>query len=396
MSTTQTTVYLIDDEPELVSLLSEVVTQLGLSVRGFTRAGQFFKEVRQFTNDAILILDLHIPEMDGIEVMRRLVQMDNPPALVLISGRDIGVLHAAEKLGRAHNLDILASLTKPVSLQRLRQLLEIHMAGSPKVESNPRDRLKYVPSPEELQQALRQDQLVLHYQPQVDIPSGVCTSVEALVRWHHPEHGLLLPKGFIPMAEQYDLITLLTHWVVEHVVEQSQQWQRQGISLEVSVNISARDIIGSTLPKQLYGLLESKQLDPTCLTLEVTESALMGELAGSLDILTQLRTKGIALSVDDFGTGYSSLSQLLKAPFSELKIDRSFVSRLTTEAEAQAIVKTCILLSHELNMRVVAEGVETKEQYQQLRELGCDMAQGYLISKPVPAEEIKPNMVFRP
>ncbi|MCP3671904.1 MAG: EAL domain-containing protein [Gammaproteobacteria bacterium] len=382
------TVYLIDDEPELLELLSDVVELTGLSAQGYTRASMFFEQVPTFEPDSILVLDLHMPEMDGIEVMRRLAQMNNPPALILISGHDTGVLHSAEKLGQAHNLKIIASLGKPVTIGHFRQLLDQHTQSDKWIQRNDHQTIGRKFTEVELHRAIRDDHLTLHYQPQFEIATEKITVVEALVRWQHPEEGLVYPDRFIPLAEQNGLIGKLTSWVIEKVVQQEQQWQKAGLSVAVSVNISAVDITSLTLPEQLAELLADNKLDPTRLTLEVTESALMGELVTSLDILTRLRLKGIGLSIDDFGTGYSSLSQLHRVPFTELKIDRSFVYNITEDTEARSIVKTCILLGHELNMWVVAEGVETKEHLDILRQLCCDRAQGYLFSKPVPAEKM--------
>ena len=185
------------------------------------------------------------------------------------------------------------------------------------------------------------------------------------------------------MAEQHNLIDKLTRWVLNTAVKQEQEWNVRNINIGVAVNISAFDVTSLTLPEQLASLIKKSELDPTKITLEVTESALMGELVTSLDILTRMRLKGIGLSIDDFGTGYSSLSQLHRVPFSELKIDRSFVSNMATDSEAKAIVKTCIMLGHELNMDVIAEGVETEADLETLKLLKCDLAQGYYFSKPL-------------
>ncbi len=391
---TQTTVYLIDDEPELLELLSEVVTMVGLNAKGFTRAIQFFEQVIKFELASILVLDLNMPEMDGIEVMRRLATMPSAPALILMSGHDTGVLHSAEKLGRAHNLDIIASLCKPVALDEFQRLLEQH---APKLDSRNKAGIRTSENDigiAELQQAIRDDQLVLYYQPQIDLSTGQVLGVEALVRWNHPSRGLIFPDSFIPLAEQNGLMGELTHWVIESAVQQEQYWQETGLIMAVSVNISAVDITSLTLPEHLAKLLADKKLDPTRLTLEVTEGALMGELVTSLDILTRLRLKGLGLSIDDFGTGYSSLSQLHRVPFTELKIDRSFVSNISEDDEARAIVKTCIILGHELKMKIVAEGVETAEQLEVLQQMNCDIAQGYYFSRPVVADEIDGTKVF--
>ncbi|GAB4351891.1 MAG: EAL domain-containing response regulator [Gammaproteobacteria bacterium] len=383
------TVYLIDDEPELLALLTDIVKMEGLTPKGFDRANLFFQQADALEPGALLVLDLHMPEMDGIEVMRRLAEMPQPPALILISGHDRGVLHAAEKLGKAHKLDIIASLNKPVPTDHFRHLLKDHVSGLTAEQIRASHPVERDVSISELHDAIHNDQLTLHYQPQYEIASRTLSGVEALVRWHHPEQGLIYPDRFIQLAEETGWMGAITHWVIDRAVRQEQQWQNANLPINVSVNISAMDITSLTLPEQLGELLTANLLDPTRLTLEVTESALMGELVTSLDILTRLRLRGVGLSIDDFGTGYSSLSQLHRVPFTELKIDRSFVSNMTEDKEARAIVKTCIMLGHELNMQVVAEGVETEEHLALLSEMGCDRGQGYLFGKPVPPEQIE-------
>jgi len=385
-----TTVYLLDDEPELLELLGDAVELTGLVSKRFTRANRFFEEVSEFSSQSILVLDLNMPEMDGIEVMRRLAVMDVSPSLILMSGHDISVLHSAEKLGYAHNLDIIATLSKPISLEQFQQLLREHESAFRNKAKTGTSDAKRALSVDELKWAIQTDQLVLHYQPQFEVASKMLVGVEALVRWQHPELGLIYPDRFISIAESSGLIGDLTHWVIDRAVRQGQQWQLEGARVAISVNISGGDITSLTLPEQLAALLENNRLDATLLTLEVTESALMGELVTSLDTLTRLRLKGFALSIDDFGTGYSSLSQLHRVPFTEMKIDQSFVSKMGEDKEACAIVRTCIILGHELDMKVVAEGVETEEQFQRLKSMGCDIAQGYLFSRPVPANEISP------
>lgn len=381
-------VYLLDDEPDMLSLLADIVKDMELEARCFSKAKQLFRQVNRFEPHSIMVLDLHMPEMDGIEVMRQLASTANPPALILISGHDAGVLHSAEKLGRAQNLNILASLDKPIPLEKFKKLVSKHFNSVGDLTFSTIASGVDEHNPQELIYALENDQMLLHYQPQVDVQSGKLTGCEALIRWQHPEKGLIYPDQFIPVAEHHGWMGLLTNLVISHAVEQEQIWKELGFHLPISVNISAENITTLSLPEQMSELLAGKKLNPTMLTLEVTESALMGELVTSLDILTRLRLKGIGLSIDDFGTGYSSLSQLHKIPFSELKIDRSFVASMLEDEEACAIVKTCIMLGHELNMQVVAEGVESRQHADLLRQLGCDIAQGYLYSKPVPALEL--------
>jgi len=379
-------VYILDDEPDMVELLSEVVSTTSLDSLGFTQGKVFFEQVEVFTNGSILILDLNMPEMDGIEVMRRLAGASNPPALILVSGHDAGVLHSAEKLCEAHKLELITSLSKPLSLDELRTILNQYINRTLVNDQEQVNSSNINITPLQIKQAITNEEFILHYQPQVAVATGMLTGVEALVRWQHPVHGLIYPNHFVAMAEKNNLIGMLTQWVIKEVVSQERQWQKKGLTITVSVNISAENITSLALPEQLSTLLEDNQLDPTHLILEITESALMAELVTSLDILTRLRLKGLHLSIDDFGTGFSSLSQLHRVPFTELKIDRSFISELNTDEVARAIVKTCIVLGHELNMKVVAEGVEDKAILEQLRVMGCDVAQGYFISRPLTAD----------
>jgi len=385
---TDAKIYLIDDDPDMVEMLMEVVSATSLQPLGFTQASVFFEQIDFFADGCILILDLNMPEMDGVEVMRRLAVMDNPPALILVSGHDAGVLHSAEKLCEAHKLELIASFGKPLSLDNLLQLLNQYINRGLILENikNSQDEINVLPS--ELEQAIKNNEFVLHYQPQVAVATGMLIGVEALVRWQHPRHGLIYPDLFIEIAEKNNLIGLLTQWVIGDVVNQEKRWQEKGLMITVSVNISAENITSLALPEQLSELLEDNQLDPTRLILEITESALMGELVTSLDILTRLRLKGLHLSIDDFGTGFSSLSQLHRVPFTELKIDQGFISKLNTDETARAIVKTCIMLGHELNMKVVAEGVEDEKVLEQLRLMGCDVAQGYYVSRPLASDDL--------
>ena len=268
------------------------------------------------------------------------------------------------------------------------QLFEQHIPYANRKKQNESHSIESELALIELQQAIRNEQLVLHFQPQIEVATNKLSGIEVLVRWQHPEQGLIYPDRFISLAEQNGLMGELTHWVIDKTVKQEQMWQDAGLTTTMSVNISALDITGLTLPEQLAELLKNNKLAPTRLTLEITESALMGELVTSLDILTRLRLKGIKLSIDDFGTGYSSLSQLHRVPFTELKIDQSFVSNMNEDSEARAIVKTCILLGHELSMHVVAEGVESEEHLELLKQMGCDFAQGYFIARPMPGSEL--------
>jgi EAL domain-containing protein (putative c-di-GMP-specific phosphodiesterase class I)/FixJ family two-component response regulator len=385
---TQPKLYVLDDEIAMVRLLCEIAELTGFETSGNTDASGFFENVIDDKDPGILVLDLHMPEMDGVEVMRRLAELEFPPSVVLMSGHDIGVLHAAEKLGHAHDLEILAAYSKPVPMTAFRLLIEEQANRPTKFNGTtiPEDKFTHVAL--ELRRAIRDRQLIAHYQPQVEIRGGRVAGVEALVRWDHPEHGLLFPGQFVPIAEQQNIVGDLTNHMLSIVLGQAKRWRDSGFPMSVSVNISSMDLVSLDLPEHIGSLLAANGIEPETLTLEMTESAMMGELVTSLDTLTRMRLKGVGLSIDDFGTGYSSLSQLHRIPFNELKIDQTFIAAINEDVEARAIVRTCILLGHELNMTVVAEGVETSEQLETLRDLGCDRAQGYLFSRPLPPDQL--------
>jgi len=378
-----TKIYLLDDDTAVLSLLNDMVEDIGLEAECFKQGQALFEQVTQFEQGALLVLDLNMPGMDGIEVMRRLASMSNSPALLLISGHDIGVLHAAEKLGREHQLNIIASLNKPLRLSVFQQTIQSYCAGNKRTaETNP-VLAKELVIVDELRAALKREQMVLFYQPQINIKTGECVSCEALIRWQHPNRGLIFPDEFIRIVEVHGGMALLTNWVISEAMKHVLKWQQAGRAIPVSINVSADNIRSLALPEQVSDSLNNSKLNPSMITLEVTESALMGELVTSLDILTRLRLKGVGLSIDDFGTGYSSLALLHKIPFSELKVDQSFVMSMLEDEEACAIVKTCIMLGHELGMKVVAEGVESQAHLKVLADLKCDIAQGYYFSRPV-------------
>jgi len=241
----------------------------------------------------------------------------------------------------------------------------------------------------ELRRAVDQDELVLYYQPKIDLQSGKTLQVEALVRWNHPVRGFVPPFEFIPFAEQTGYIRTLTRWIIGEAIRQCKEWCTQGMDIVISVNISSRDLLDLGLPDMVSGELQKHDLAPQFLGIEITESGFMEDPAQALEILKRLDELGVKLSIDDYGTGYSSLSYLKKLPVHELKIDMSFVKNMSTDKNDATIVKSTIDLGHNMGLKVVAEGVESLEILQLLGGLGCDLAQGFFMSKPLPAKEFE-------
>ncbi len=243
---------------------------------------------------------------------------------------------------------------------------------------------------QDLRRALENNEFELHYQPKVNVASGEVVAMEALVRWRSPERGLVPPNDFIPVTEEIGLIVPLGAWVLREACRQNRAWQLAGLArLRVAVNLSAYQFRQADLPEFVARVLVETGMDGACLELEVTESVVMHNPADAARILERLHAQGIHISVDDFGTGYSSLGYLKQFRLDTLKIDRSFVRDISSDADDAAIVRSVIALAHSLRLEVIAEGVETKEQLDYLRELGCDQYQGYLRSKPVPAAEFE-------
>jgi len=300
------------------------------------------------------------------------------------------------------NLDVNASIGIAVfpehgnDLDTLMQRAEVAMYAAKKEKagylSYSRQLDQYSPKRltlmSELRQAIEQRQLLVYYQPKVEIKSRKVVELEALVRWPHPEHGLLPPDEFIPMAERTGLIKPLTFLVADEALKQLAAWTRDGHDLKVTINVSARVLLDPGFPDTLIGLLAAYRIEPGRLMLEITETTIMVDQERAMEVLQRLKKVKVRLSIDDFGTGYSSLAYLKQLPVHELKIDKSFVMNMDHNHDDAVIVKIIIELGHQLGLEITAEGVESESILSQLDALGCDIAQGYLISKPLPAGEL--------
>jgi diguanylate cyclase (GGDEF)-like protein len=240
----------------------------------------------------------------------------------------------------------------------------------------------------ELRDAISENQLMLEYQPMVDFKTGNVFCVEALVRWRHPEYGIIPPEEFIPTAEQTGAIRPMTLWVIDKALEQTANWTRNGINLHISVNLSVRSLQDRALPGQVQKLVDRHNVDPKHVILEITESAIMSDPLSARRVMRRLSNMGFQLSIDDFGTGYSSLAYLKQLPVDEIKIDKSFVTQMDQDENDAVIVRATIDLAHNLGLKVVAEGVESSDVWDLLEMLGCDTAQGFYIRKPLTSQEL--------
>ena len=386
-------ILILDDDPFALKLLTIQLRAFGLKGRGYLEVvscerGGSAVEVLEADPHAIglVFCDLQMPGMDGVEFVRHLVRLDYRGGLILVSGEESRILHAAERLAKAHGLRVLGALQKPVRPEQLRELLDEALPGSDTIERGGSGRIY---GPEEFRGAMLSGQLLNHYQPMVDMASGAVVGAEALVRWQHPEDGLVMPASFIEMAEKADLINDMTQVVLKAALRQARKCHDAGHPIDIAVNVSMANLSWLEFPDFVAREADEAGVPLGKVVLELTESQLMRNPRAQLDILTRLRLKGVRLSIDDFGTGYSSLAQLRDVPFDELKIDRSFVHQSSANPSLRAIIEASLGLAQQLGLKSVAEGIEDREDWEFLSAAGCDMAQGYFLAKPMPGKALE-------
>jgi PAS domain S-box-containing protein len=380
-------IVVVDDEPLQLRLVKRELQFQSAPVYTYDSAAAALASLANRDTSALLLLfDLNMPQMDGVELMRCLAERRYAGAIALISGADTRVLETASKLATAYNLNVLGYLTKPFEADALREVVghwQTFMPGASKRASKAYDAAA-------IRHAIDHDQLFLQYQPKVSLKDGSVVGVEALVRWRHPVDGVVYPDRFIDVAENHDLIDDLTYTVLEKAVAQARRWKDGGIALRVAVNISMRNLARMDFPGRILEIIQRHGIEPADLVMEVTESTLMADARAPLSTLTRLRMRTVGLSIDDFGTGHSSLAQLRDIPFDELKIDRGFVHGIGNQPTQQAIFLASLNMAHQLNMTVVAEGIEDAADWDFVRDAGCDVAQGYHIARPMDANAVGP------
>jgi len=332
----------------------------------------------------IMVCDLNMPGMDGLEFLRHIGLRQSGTSVILASGMDAAIIRAAEMMARSYGVKIIGIAEKPLSEGKLLPLILRHF-GQSLVPA--RAQTKSMPV-EDIRIAIERLEFEPFFQPKVYMHNCELAGVEALMRWRHPQLGLIAPGAFIPVMESANLISEVTFMLFEKAMAGCIEWRNAGIDTTVAINLSVDSLVDTSLPDKLARMVKSAGLHPESFTIEVTETVAMTDLGHSLETLARLRMKGFGLSIDDYGTGFSSMQQLTRVPFNELKIDQVFVTGSAKQDVLQALLGTSVTMAKRLKLKSVAEGVETEQDWQTVSRLGCDVAQGFFIGRPMPHGDI--------
>ncbi len=378
-------ILVIDDDAVVCDVVAGLAQTLGLECVTTKDPSNFSDLVTRETS--LIVLDLMMPEMDGIEVLRQLGERRSTARILLMSGMDNRVLETAERLAQSLGLWVVGRLQKPIPLPALKEALET-LAVTHAPESSLETPAYSFPD-EDLRDALANQRFQNFYQPQIGLQSGEITGMEALVRWNHPRDGIILPEHFLPRIEELKLMDELCWSSISLALADARIIQEAlPVPLRISLNATIRTLQNLTFPDTLLKLAREHHLSADQIVIEVTESGLALEPSRALDVVTRLRMKGFQLSIDDFGAGYATMRQVQNVPATELKIDRGIVEKMHVNLSDRVMVEKIVEMGHELGMTVVAEGVATRQQLELLKHSECDQVQGFLFSRPLPAGEL--------
>ena len=371
----------VDDDQMQRMLIGEIARRIGFSVDEAESVDEAASLIERNLYTRI-VLDLALGGHDGVEVMRHIAASGQSPAVIVISGFDERIRDAAIRFGQSLGLATAGELRKPIDIVGLREALLRDVSPTVHSFANPTGNLTAI-TQADLRAAVAKGEILPYYQPKVGLATGRIIGVEALARWTSPRYGSVSPAVFVPLAEDWGLVDDLTHHMMAASIRDAAAWQKLHPGIGVAVNVAVSTLTDIAFPDRVEALLGAAGLDASCLTVEVTESIRLSDDVTIGDVLTRMRIKGIKLSLDDFGTGYSSLTSLLRMPFSELKIDRSFVMTSDFDAYAWKIVRATLSLAGEFGMTAVAEGIETLPVAAMLGDALCDVGQGYLYARPM-------------
>ncbi len=336
----------------------------------------------------LMLIDLHMPVMDGVELITHMHERGWKIPMLVVSSQQQSILNAVQELSSTLGLPMLGLLAKPMQREQLESVLQHYSQCKQRNALPSSSRPPIAVTSADLCHAIDTDQLQVHYQPKVDIPTGLVRGMEVLARWTHPELGRIPPDQFVALAEKENLIFDLSMQVLRKTIDQAAQWQHTGFYPRLAINLSPLLLDSPYIVTAICDMVTSRGIHPSQVVLEITESAGIEHLGRVIAVLTRLRLQGFGLSLDDYGTGFSSMQQLARLPFTELKIDRSFVHGAHLRSNLCVILDSALDMAKRLELTSVAEGIETLEDWRLLQQCGCNVGQGYLIGRPMPAEDI--------
>lgn len=377
-------VLVVDDHHFLRTAVQRMLVSLGVQTVLQANDGQRALDILRGDEAQavdVVMCDLDMPGMDGMEFLRHLSSSKLAPvSVIIVSGLDTALINSVEKMTRAYGLRLLGAIEKPLSLDKLDTLLALHQQRQ---EDTLKSSAPNLCSLTDILEGVQLRQFEPFFQPKVDFRTRHVVGAEALARWRHPKHGLLEPRDFIQVLEKAGEIDALTFLILEESVGACHLLHELGHAITISVNLSLTSLTDPTLADRITQTVRSAGVDPRNMVLEITESATMTDAAHALENLARLRMRGFGLSIDDYGTGYSSMQQLTRIAFSELKIDSSFVKDVADNNALRIIVESSIDMAHKLQVKSIAEGVESQADWDTLKHMGCDAAQGYFIARPM-------------
>lgn len=387
----QTSVLVVDDDDLAQIIIASGFKNIGYqTIRTEGNGGVALNLLREKQAIDLIVLDLHMPNIDGIRFMRQLSEFRKNIDVILVSGERGRLLSTTISLGRSMGLNVLGALQKPVQLDQLKELLDQRCGqevskqnlGTVRIPLSIRELRSGVVGADE------NNHPHIMFQPVVSVATGAIVSVEVLARWWNRERGILTPDLFLPLAEQEGLLDQLTRMIYEMTIKQAAQWSKAGKRISAAVNLSINSFGDERFVPFLINTAEAHKVDSSGLIFEVSESQTSSVTPDCLEALLNLRLRGFRLSIDDFGTGSSSFAHVKNIPFTELKIDREFVTGAAVDAEARSILEESINLARRLSMEVIAEGVETRQEWDLVDQLGCDFVQGFYCSRPIENSEL--------
>ncbi|WP_197411190.1 EAL domain-containing response regulator [Colwellia sp. TT2012] len=333
----------------------------------------------------LVFIDLEMPVMDGVELSRKIAKDKLAKSVIILSSKDPSLISSIGTMAESDGLIVLGTFKKPMKINDLVNSLNRLTTHT---NSNETHKIYHRLVIDDIINGIKEQQIILFYQPKLTCQGLLLKGVEALARWNHPKLGCVSPVEFITAAEEFDIISELTHYLFDIALKQKVQWRDHGINFHLAFNLSPLSLADNDLAEKIYSQVIRHQIEPKDIVLEVTENAICGEISTAIETLAKLRLKGFKLAIDDYGTGFANAQQLSRVPATELKLDRILVDNVATRPQQLAILKSTVNLAKDLGLTTVAEGVENFDDFQLLYQLKVDLIQGYYFAKPMPPEKL--------